>query len=220
MNIPADKYNVAWFKLAECVSRREKERALGVYRLLAHSFDDKAFACQLEADIFSAFDDTVMAKSRYDRAIMLYKKEKRFLESAAVTEHMHFIYPNDRSYLEMLIDVYGILRIKSKVVVYLGKLVFLLLADGDTEQVVSLLTVHDKQLTLDESAPIRQRLVYRLLQQDSASSELVLYHIKKTVDGLVMAGGDMALQQFLSYLQELNADYFLQASEYAEQDVR
>src|SRR5580700_10433765 len=104
MNIPADKYNVAWFKLAECVSRGEKERALGVYRLLAHSFDDRAFASQLEADIFYAFDDKVMAKDRYDRAITLYKKEKRFLEAAAVGEHMHFMYPNDRSYLEMLIE--------------------------------------------------------------------------------------------------------------------
>jgi hypothetical protein len=31
-----DKHTIAWFKIAECVSRGEKERALGVYRLLSH----------------------------------------------------------------------------------------------------------------------------------------------------------------------------------------
>ena len=40
---------------SQCVARKEKERALGVYRLLSHSFDDLAFARQLEGDIFSFF---------------------------------------------------------------------------------------------------------------------------------------------------------------------
>ena len=44
-------YSVAWFKLAEFVTRKEKERAFGVYRLLSHSIADRAFAAQLEACI-------------------------------------------------------------------------------------------------------------------------------------------------------------------------
>jgi len=61
-----DKHTIAWFKIAECVSRGEKERALGVYRLLSHSFNDNAVARQLEADIYLSFEE-------YDAAIALYR---------------------------------------------------------------------------------------------------------------------------------------------------
>ena len=56
-HLPSDKYNVAWFKLAECVARGEKEKALGVYRLLVHSLDEPAFIRQLEGDLLLAFKD-------------------------------------------------------------------------------------------------------------------------------------------------------------------
>ena len=55
--IPSDKYNVAWFTLAECVSRGEKVRAMSLYRLLVHSIKDGAFACQLKGDLLLAFRD-------------------------------------------------------------------------------------------------------------------------------------------------------------------
>ncbi len=63
--VPSGKYTIAWFKLAECVSRGEKERALGVYRLLSHSLDDSALVCQLEGDIFLSFNDKQQAVTNY-----------------------------------------------------------------------------------------------------------------------------------------------------------
>jgi predicted Zn-dependent protease len=68
----SDKYTIAWFKIAECVSRGEKERALGVYRLLSHSFNDNAVASQLEADINLAFNEQDQAVVLYRQAIDLY----------------------------------------------------------------------------------------------------------------------------------------------------
>ena len=62
-----DKHTIAWFKIAECVSRGEKERALGVYRLLSHSFNDDAIARQLEADIYCSFGEA-------DQAVLLYQQ--------------------------------------------------------------------------------------------------------------------------------------------------
>lgn len=83
-----DKHTIAWFKIAECVSRGEKERALGVYRLLSHSFNDNALKCQLEADIYCSFGETEQAILLYQQAMELYKKSHRSLEAEAVGEHL------------------------------------------------------------------------------------------------------------------------------------
>ena len=84
-----DKYTIAWFKIAECVSRGEKERALGVYRLLSHSFNDDAVARQLEADIYLSCNEKERAIDLYKQAIELYKKSERFMEADAINEHLN-----------------------------------------------------------------------------------------------------------------------------------
>ena len=66
--VVADKYNIAWFKLADCVARGEKERALGVFRLLSHSFDDPALARQLHGDLLLSFRDE-RAQEKYEEAV-------------------------------------------------------------------------------------------------------------------------------------------------------
>ncbi len=60
-----DKYNVAWYKLAEFVVRKEKERALSLLRLLTHSFNDQALKDQLEGDLLRSFDDHKNASEKY-----------------------------------------------------------------------------------------------------------------------------------------------------------
>lgn len=61
--------SIAWFKLSEFAQRREKERALLFYRLLVHSINDEAVACQLEGDLYAAFND--------DRALDCYRRAAR-----------------------------------------------------------------------------------------------------------------------------------------------
>ena len=113
--VPSGKYTIAWFKLAECVSRGEKERALGVYRLLSHSLDDSALVCQLEGDIFLSFNDKQQAETHYYQAAKLYKKDNRILEAAAVYEHLLTIQPEDKKYRNVIINLYNQLNIRSKV---------------------------------------------------------------------------------------------------------
>jgi len=124
--IPIDKYNIAWFKLAEYVSRGEKERALGVYRLLSHSFDDAAFALQLEGDILWSFNDRG-AIDKYYEAAQLYKKDARVLQAAAVYEHLVTLHPDSIVCLLHLVDLYVILDAKSKVASNLAVLAELVL---------------------------------------------------------------------------------------------
>ena len=105
--VPIDKYNIAWFRLAEYVSRGEKERALGMYRLLSHSFDDQAFACQLEGDILWSFNDNLGAADKYYQAAQLYQEDKRMLQAAAVYEHLIALRPDSFEYVCSLVDVYS-----------------------------------------------------------------------------------------------------------------
>ncbi|MGC2310457.1 MAG: hypothetical protein WA432_02455 [Candidatus Babeliaceae bacterium] len=83
--IPAEKSNIAWFKLAEFVMRKEKERALGVYRLLEHSFHNEAFAKQLEADLLAAFHDE-KACEKYQKTAHLYEQKEQYIQALIMYE--------------------------------------------------------------------------------------------------------------------------------------
>ena len=110
-----DKHTIAWFKIAECVSRGEKERALGVYRLLSHSFNDHAIARQLEADIHGAFGEIEQAVSLYQLAMEAYIKSQRLLEAAAVGEHLAVLQPSEMNLHRKLIQLYLSLGMMVKV---------------------------------------------------------------------------------------------------------
>lgn len=99
---------VAWFKLADLITRKEKEKALILYRLLSHSFDDKAYALQVEGDILWSLEDEV-ALDKYRQAAYLYKKEKKLVAATAVYEHLLTLQPNNYDFLSTLIILYVLL---------------------------------------------------------------------------------------------------------------
>jgi tetratricopeptide (TPR) repeat protein len=103
----SETYNIAWFRLAECVSRGEKERALGVYRLLAHSIDDRAFAKQLEGDLYLSFNDKDVAQQKYRDAAHLYQQTGRIVEAAAIFEHLLTLDSSSEFYRTSVIDLYS-----------------------------------------------------------------------------------------------------------------
>jgi hypothetical protein len=78
------KSSIAWFKLAEFTNRREKERALLFYRLLVHSINDEAVACQLEGDLYAAFND--------QRALDCYRRAARMYTQTNKAEHAETLY--------------------------------------------------------------------------------------------------------------------------------
>lgn len=96
---------VAWFKLADLIARKEREKALSVYRLLSHSFEDRAYVLQLEGDILWSFDDAE-ATNRYRQAAFLYRKEHRFVNAIAVCEHLLQLNPCHEELLATLLDLY------------------------------------------------------------------------------------------------------------------
>jgi len=96
---------VAWYKLADLVARKEREKALNVYRLLSHSFDDKAYALQVEGDILWSFNNHD-ASDKYRQAVVLYKKEQRWINAICVVEHLLYQQPDSAELMGVLLELY------------------------------------------------------------------------------------------------------------------
>jgi tetratricopeptide (TPR) repeat protein len=135
-----DKHTIAWFKIAECVSRGEKERALGVYRLLSHSFNDNAVARQLEADIYLSFGEQGLAIPLYTQAMELYQKSHRFLEAAAVCEHLITMNSTDTVLRREAIKLYNALDNLTKIYAHIEKALDIILSKGQDHQVQEFLS--------------------------------------------------------------------------------
>lgn len=206
--LPSDKYNVAWFKLAECVSRGERERALGVYRLLAHSFDDTAFSRQLEGDILLAFDDIAGALDRYHEAVVLYQQSQRILEAAAICEHLIVLDPQKQEYITMLAEFYGELNIAVKAATYTHMACALALAQNDLPQMAGLLEQLERYASVEETIGMRQQLLWAYMRLTPLAHEPGIQQMKKIIDGLIQGEDQKRLQQFMMSLEEQSTAYF------------
>lgn len=101
--------SVAWFKLADLITRREREKALSVYRLLAHSFQDKAYALQLEGDILFFLNDDKGACEKHTQAAFLYQKERKWVHAASLYEHLWVLDPENPDLIAQLLLFYSII---------------------------------------------------------------------------------------------------------------
>lgn len=216
-HVPSDKYNVAWFKLAECVSRGEKERALGVYRLLAHSFGDEAFAYQLMGDLLLSFDDA-QAISKYQESADRYTQEKRWLEAAAVYEHLLTFNPTNLAYRKEIVRLYSQTTLQAKIITNLTHLFEQYLDADSLDNALHTIEQLDKYLLVQDLAPIRQKLVYAMLKKRIVVPDIVVEQIHRTIDGYFAMNNTQALTQFLIYLEQAGDYYFIEASQYMESD--
>jgi hypothetical protein len=107
MDLSSEKRDasVAWFRLAELVGRGEKEKALNLYRLLSHSFDDRAYALQVEGDLLWSFEDKG-ALEKYKQAAFLYKKEQKLAAAISIYEHLFTLDSRSTDVLRHLLQFY------------------------------------------------------------------------------------------------------------------
>lgn len=105
--------SIAWFKLAELIARKEREKALNVFRLLSHSFEDRAYALQLEGDILFSLDDKNAAE-KYKQAAFLYQKEQQWVHAIAIYEHLLSLDKHNLDVLGGLIHYYAVIDWQEK----------------------------------------------------------------------------------------------------------
>jgi len=212
--IPSDKYNVAWFTLAECVSRGEKVRAMSLYRLLAHSIKDSAFTCQLKGDLLLAFRDTT-AIELYEEAAEIYIKDKRFLEAIGVYEHLLTLEPENYRYIKALVKLYKTLKIDSKSDAYL-QLLFQKLSISQESKTVG--DIIDQVEEACEFGPrsIAKKFILYLLEQNVPLQDYMVELGKKVVEALAQGEHNEELQKFLSQIEALNDEYYLNLYDHVE----
>lgn len=215
--LPSDKYNVAWFKLAECVSRGEKERAFGVYRLLVYSIDDLAFAKQLEGDLLWFFGDEA-AVDRYATALELYQESEKFVEAAAICEHLVTLRPQEYTYRELLIQLYKKLRVTSKIGQTMEQYVGLLLFNKHQEKIDPLLATFDEFHESYACAVAHGAVVKALINSHTTDENLIQKYLKKAIESFILSGNSVALTTFMSSLRALHEHYYVLATDYIAQD--
>jgi len=213
----SDKYTIAWFKIAECVSRGEKERALGVYRLLSHSFNDNAVARQLEADIYFSFNERGAAIPLYRQAMELYQKSKRFLEAAAVGEHLLVLQPNDIFLINDVVNCYKMLDLPDKLIHHFNAMMAMYVVRNEWDNV---------QKTIDWCAhvtnPLHAYLLYKQLiiaiHSIHEKSSLTIACIEKAIDILLTHDHEDHLQDFLLLLSTINEQLYDYAVMYVKKN--
>jgi len=211
-HLSSDKYTIAWFKLAEFVSRGEKERALGIYRLLVLSIDDPAFSSKLEGDILSSFKDN-SAIEKYNKAAMLYQKDNRFIEAAAVYETLSAMQPDSLEYLNKLSALYNELNFIPKVYLTLKSICLLQIKAHEPNEALNALD----QIELIAEQFDEHEIIFAMIENNKYETDIILGYIKKLLNQYFLNDNKNELQQFLTKLEILNTTLYLEAIKQIEE---
>ncbi len=205
--VPADKYNIAWFKLAEFVARGEKERALGIYRLLLHSFNDRAFSYQLEGDLLWSFSDE-QAIDKYMLAAQLYFKEGRLNEAIAIYELLVSLRPNHEQYIHQLIELYQTIKNTQRLVATTENLCDLMLERSDWATTHQFIMRCEKITSREQCVPLYQKYALALVKDPKSPQQEVKKAIQAFMDRAIEDTQTAVLQQFLTTVEMINKDYY------------
>jgi len=211
-HLNAEKYNLAWFKLAECVSRGEKERALGVYRLLSHSVGSDALAKQLFGDLLLCFNEKERAIQQYKQAAETYKKRGKIIESIAIYEHLLTLNPHDEDDMFDLCALYAQSQLGFKIAYHVGNL----LQKSKLDFALKLVKKYDDMLSDIESLQVHCEVSLVCIRDKTISRDVVLGQLEKVLDKLAIETQKHLLQDFLLKVELEDESYHQHAREYLQ----
>jgi tetratricopeptide (TPR) repeat protein len=195
-----EKKTIAWFTLAECVSRGERERAFGVYRLLSHSLDDRALAFQLEADLFCAFNMATEALEKYDKAMKIYKQAGKLLEAAAVCEHMRLLDAYNLSYTQHALELYSSLQFEDRAADLLVLLVTTYAKQGSYDAACGVANAVHELHNYGKQGFCYERVVAALSSMQQVPIHVRSLYVQKAIDAYLQHGAQESITQFLGNL--------------------
>ncbi|HTM06040.1 MAG TPA: hypothetical protein VL201_02265 [Patescibacteria group bacterium] len=209
-------YSIAWFKIADCVMRGEKERALGVHRLLAHSLGDHALASQLEGDIMFACGDIEHALQAYNNAAEKYSALQRYEQAAGVYEHMLLLKSADSLLYNALLRVYSAAGIMQHVV--RTTVLYVEFLKNSTDTVLMKKVVEEVMPILNVS--LQAVLARQLLELDFLeTTELVLfqkYLVAVAIKAYNESSDRVKMQDFIEYLKQYKPQLVQYAINYSK----
>lgn len=216
MQLPSDKYTIAWFKLAEFVVRGEKERALGMYRLLAHSLPDEAFAAQLEGDLFLAFQDE-RAIDSYQRSAIKYERTGRLPQAAAVHEHLIALMPDTLSMSTKIIHLYEALKNEVKIDYWMKDFVRLSIAQhvGDAAHKL----IDSLHISSEYRLRFHEYLTHELITQRYQDQTVIKETLNHLLEGYVHHDNSRELAHLLAKLNAHDESLATYAQDYLKKAV-
>lgn len=209
--LSSGSHSIAWFKLADIVSRGEKERALSVYKLLMHSIADQAFAYQLEGDILLAFDDH-SAIDRYHSAANLYKKNGDYQKAIAVYEHVA-LYKSDVKILESLLDVYHVLGDQAGIVNSFYRFAILAVQQRNFGLLINRLHVYLMTGNTMLQAELYGYTFFALLFHDVTNPQIKIY-LFQALDLYMQVVDGHALTRFMAKLKVSHEGFYTKAEDF------
>jgi tetratricopeptide (TPR) repeat protein len=210
--VPNDKYTIAWFKLAECVAKGEKEKAFGVYRLLMHSIEDQAYAFQLEGDLLGAFQDE-RAAEKYAYAAQTYFYNKRYKESADLYEELIFLVPDNQRYLTQWIDIYISHKNINLFLSKLHKIIDILVQKNMTNHLLALSYALEDKVSVEIFQEVLSKIIIYCIQLLSHETEIIFQLIKRAFDYL-LTNDDSQIKKILHALEQADSRWHKKACEY------
>lgn len=209
--LSSGSHNIAWFKLAEYVTRGEKERALSVYKLLMHSVADQAFAHQLEGDILLAFDDAA-AIERYHHAAHLYKKQKSYQKAIAVYEHIAST-KQDLDNLQALIDVYEHLQDFANMINSFARFAHVCVQTGNVALLMNRLHAYAAASSIDVQAELYAYSCFALIAHDRSNFSIKIY-LEQTIELYLRVENAHSLDKFMAKLKVLDEQLYKIAQDF------
>lgn len=200
--------SIAWFKLAEFVSRGEKSRALSVYKLLMHSLVDQAFAYQLEGDILLAFDDAA-GIDRYHAAANLYKKNGDYQKAISVYEHVA-LFKSDVKILEALLDVYDVLQDQVGIINSFARFAILAVQTKNFGLLINRLHLYLMTRNIVLKAELCGYTFFALLLHDEHNPQIEMY-LSQALDLYMRAEDTHVLTRFMAKLKVSHEAFYSRA---------
>ena len=208
--IPNDKYTIAWFKLAECVSKGEKEKAFGVYRLLMHSFDDQAYAYQLEGDLLGAFQDQ-RAIEKYAHAAQLYVQNNRFKEAAIMYEELIFMMPQEITYTKRFIELYNTNKNKDLVLKKITGISLSFIEKKMYYHTMQIVEFFNAEIAIEEISVLYQKIALVCIKNNDVECDARELLFNLIISFLLKSTQQKKLQEILSVLCELDKIWYNKA---------
>lgn len=192
------KYTIAWFKLAEFVARGEKERALGLYRLLAHSLNDQALAYQLEGDLLASFKDSNAYQS-YQSAAKLYQERMLFAEAIALYELLAQAESTNDDHLKQLVYLYKEQNEIEQMTRALGRLATLYIQQAAVHQFKLVLIEIERFGIAHAMIALLEPLIIFLCKTEHPLEEIALY-VEKLRSAYTAVNNLETFNEFLNHL--------------------
>lgn len=206
-----DKKTVAWFTLAECVSRGERERAFGVYRLLSHSLDDRALAAQLEGDLLCAFNMSTEALEKYAKALHVYKQAGKLLEAVAVCEHMRLLEPDNPIHMQHALGLYCALQFEERASDLLVELVTRYVERGLYDAACNLASVVHELHGYGKQGYCYEQVVATLARMPDVPVHVRVLYVQKMVTAYMQHGAQEQLKRVLAQLSARDEEAYAAA---------